>query len=66
MIVHDAMVEDPGTSQKALLSAAKGRVDESMPSLNRVKSLERQGEMLRATTPDLATIWAKAIQSLSR
>ena len=66
VVVRDAMVEDPGASRKALLSAAKGRVNESdnVARLNQVKSLERQGEMLRATTPDTATIWAKAIQSL--
>ena len=60
------MVEDPGTSRKALLSAAKGRVNESdnVARLDQLKSLERQGQMLRATTPDTATIWAKAIQSL--
>ena len=32
--------------------------------LDQLKNLERQGQMLRATTPDTATIWAKAIQSL--
>ena len=66
MVVHDAMVEDPDTSRKALLSAAKGRVNNSdnVARLDQVKSLERQGEMLRATTPDTATTLAKAIQSL--
>ena len=65
VVVRDAMVEDPDTSRKALLSAAKGRVNNSdnVARLDQVKSLERQGEMLRATTPDTATTWAKAIQS---
>ena len=45
VVVRDAMVEDPGTSRKALLSAAKGRVNESdnVARLDQLKSLERQG-----------------------
>ena len=60
------MAEDPGAPRKVLLSATKDRVNESdnMTRLDRVRSLEKQSEMVRATTLDTATIWAKAIQSL--
>ena len=60
------MQEDPSRSRKALLTAAKRRVssEEEVVRLTGLQSLPRQGHMIRATTPDTATIWAKAVQSL--
>ena len=74
IVVRDTMQEDPSHSRKALLTAAKRRVSseeedvrltgiQSLPRQGH-QSLPRQGHMIRATTPDIATIWAKAVQSL--
>ena len=64
IVVRDTMQEDPSRSRKALLTAAKRRVSSEDVRLTGLQSLPRQGHMIRATTPDTATIWAKAVQSL--
>ena len=66
MVVRDALTEDPGRTRKALAAAAKRKVKnrEDSQRLLQVQDLQKQGEMLRATTSDTAAVWAKAVQAL--
>ena len=66
VVARDTMQEDPSCSRRALVAAAKKRVanDEKEARLTDLRNLPRQGHMIRSTTPNTATIWAKAVQSL--
>ena len=52
--------------QEALAVAAKRKVknQENSQRLLQVQDLQKQGEMLHATTSDTAAVWAKAVQAL--
>ncbi len=58
--------EDPSRPRKALLKAAKRQVtdEDDDNRLTELQSLPRQGHMIRSTSPDTASIWATAVQSL--
>ena len=59
------MLVDPGLPRKSLAVAAKHRVsnEETSHHLNRLKSLPRQGSLIRSTTHGAAAVWAKVIDS---
>ena len=66
VVVRDALAEDPSRGRKALAAAARRQVksQEASDRLQQVQDLQKQGEMLRTTTSDTATVWAKAVQAL--
>jgi len=66
VVVRDALAEDPNQNRRSLMSAAK-RATQQAEDVRReteLKSLEKQGQMMRAATPDGANLWSKAVQSL--
>ena len=65
-VVRDALVEDRNRNRKSLASAAK-RITQQAEDERReteLKSLEKQGQMMRTASPDGASLWSKAVQSL--
>ena len=66
VVVRDALAEDPGRNRKLLVSAVK-RATQQVDDVRReteLKSLEKQGQMMRTASPDGASLWSKAVQSL--
>ena len=66
MVVRDVLVLDPGRTRKSLSTAAK-RITQEVDDSKRqaeLKSLEKQGHMMREVAPDGAYIWSKAVQTL--
>ena len=66
VIVRDALADDPGRNRKALSLAVKRKVkdSEAKQRLSQVQQLPKQGEMIRATSSETASVWAKAVQAL--
>ena len=66
MVVQEAMKDDPSRTRRALQIASmrKMKMDEDDSWLENLKSLPRQGQMMRIATPEAASAWAKYIQSL--
>ncbi len=65
MVVRDTLAEDPGRNRKSLAAAAKRNAQQADDKKREeLKSLEKQGQMLRTTTPVGASLWVKAVQSL--
>ena len=67
-VVQEAMKDDPSRTRKALriASTRKVKIDEDESQLENLKSLPRQGQMMRITTSEATSTWAKSIQSLPR
>ena len=66
VVVRNALAEDPNRNRKSLVSAAK-RATQQAEDVRReteLKSLEKQGQMMRIASPDGACLWSKAVQSL--
>jgi len=64
-VVRDALAEDPNRNRRSLMSAAE-RATQQAEDVRReteLKSLEKQGQMMRAATPDGANLWSKVVQS---
>ena len=66
VVVRDVMCEDPGQGRKTLKLRAKRKVtqEDNAARLDHLTSLEKQGQMIKGTTANPATIWAKTIQAL--
>ncbi len=66
VMVQQAMTEDPSRTRKSLRLAAmkKQRFEEDESRADSLKSLPRQGQMMRIATPEAAPIWSKTIQFL--
>ena len=66
MEAREAMREDPGGSRKGLVKRAKTRIVKS-DNETRVATLlnqQRQGHMMRSSSPDFTDIWPKVVQAL--
>ena len=66
MVVQEVMKDDPSQTRRALRIASmrKVKMDEDESRLENLKGLPRQGQMMRISTPEAASTWAKSIQSL--
>ena len=58
------MIHNPDFSRRSLASGAKllVREDDQDRLLNSLRQLEKQGHMLRCSSPERAKIWAKALE----
>ena len=65
-VVQEAMMDEPSRTRRALQIASmrKVKMDEDENRLENLKSLPRQGQMMRITTPEAASTWPKSIQFL--
>ena len=66
VVVRDALAEDPSRNRKSLASAAKRATQQADDARREteLKNLEKQGQMMRIASPDGASLWSKAVQSL--
>ena len=64
--VREAMREDPGCNRQQLLKRVKARVKDAdnEARVNSLLTQEKQGNMLRLSSPDAIDIWAGVVQSL--
>ena len=58
VVVRDALVEDPNQNRKSLASAAKRATQQAEDERREteLKSLEKQGQMMRTASPDGASL----------
>ena len=66
MVVQEAMKDDQSQTRRALRIASmrKVKMDEDESQLENLKGFPQQGQMMRIATPEVASTWAKSIQSL--
>ena len=64
VVICDALVEDPGQPYIAAAAKRKVKDQEDSQRLLQVQDLQKQGEMLCATTSDIAAVWTKAVRAL--
>ena len=66
VMIQQVMKEDPSCTRKSLRIASMKKLknEEDETRADNLKSLPRQGQMMRIATPEAAPIWAKTIQYL--
>ena len=64
--VQEVTMMDPDFTRRSLTARAKGYVQaaDDVDRLDNLQRLEKEGQMSRLSTPQVAEIWAKAVESL--
>jgi len=67
LVAREALCEDPGMSRQTLAKRAKVKVtkEDATARLEHAKSLECQGQVFREVDETAASLWAKAVLTLS-